>query len=306
MPKTDELPPLKDLLQTALANRSDLAAERLASRAARSRRLEPGTESCLYWSRSGRKHRWFGGYAENVVSRRESRPPIPTSMAESAMPSARYFAVTSRPIGRRILSDSTRQQSGASRLRDRSIAAPPIADPVGQGSQPGGGGCVELCGGHATGPRALSCCSPNATLAAAIVRCRTKQAGRRRIHTVQRSSAAARLVTAQSAEIAALVDFSNARVALDQTLGKTLEANQVSIDDARSGRVQRVSYDPRDAEITFASNVTASLVRFKVVSRGQSVPYLTGSGPNTVIFSCPSERDTSEISAFGFGDLLAS
>ena len=49
------------------------------------------------------------------------------------------------------------------------------------------------------------------------------------------------LVTAQSAVIAALVDFSNARVALDQTLGKTLEVNQVSLDDARSGRVQRVS-----------------------------------------------------------------
>ena len=29
MPETDEFPPLKDLLQTALANRSDLAAERI-------------------------------------------------------------------------------------------------------------------------------------------------------------------------------------------------------------------------------------------------------------------------------------
>jgi outer membrane protein TolC len=49
------------------------------------------------------------------------------------------------------------------------------------------------------------------------------------------------LVAAQSAEIAALVDFSNARVALDQTLGKTLETNHVSIDEARSGKVQRAS-----------------------------------------------------------------
>jgi outer membrane protein TolC len=46
------------------------------------------------------------------------------------------------------------------------------------------------------------------------------------------------LVAAQSAEIAALVDFSNARVALDQTLGATLETNHVSIDDARTGQVQ--------------------------------------------------------------------
>jgi outer membrane protein len=49
------------------------------------------------------------------------------------------------------------------------------------------------------------------------------------------------LVAAQSAEIAALVDFSNARVALDQTLGVTLEKNNVYIDEARSGRVTRIS-----------------------------------------------------------------
>jgi outer membrane protein len=49
------------------------------------------------------------------------------------------------------------------------------------------------------------------------------------------------LVAAQSSEIAAMVDFSNARVALDQTLGVTLETNHVSIEEARSGKVQRVS-----------------------------------------------------------------
>lgn len=47
------------------------------------------------------------------------------------------------------------------------------------------------------------------------------------------------LIAAQSAEIAALVDFSNARVALDQTLGLTLERNHISIDEARDGRVAR-------------------------------------------------------------------
>jgi len=52
------------------------------------------------------------------------------------------------------------------------------------------------------------------------------------------------LVAAQSAETAALVDFSNARVALDQTLGTTLEANHVSIAEAQTGKVQRVSSLP--------------------------------------------------------------
>jgi len=49
------------------------------------------------------------------------------------------------------------------------------------------------------------------------------------------------LVAAQSAEIAALVDFSNARVALDQTLGNTLEVNHVSIGEAQAGKVTRAS-----------------------------------------------------------------
>ncbi|MBV9769900.1 MAG: TolC family protein [Bryobacterales bacterium] len=52
------------------------------------------------------------------------------------------------------------------------------------------------------------------------------------------------LTTAQSAEIAALMDFSNAHVALNQTLGITLEANHVSIGDAREGKVERVSSLP--------------------------------------------------------------
>jgi len=52
------------------------------------------------------------------------------------------------------------------------------------------------------------------------------------------------LVVGQSAEIAALVDFSNARVALDQTLGTTLEVNHILIEEARDGKVQRESSFP--------------------------------------------------------------
>ena len=52
------------------------------------------------------------------------------------------------------------------------------------------------------------------------------------------------LAAAQSAIIAALVSYSNARVALDQTLGTILETNHISIEDARSGRVARVSLPP--------------------------------------------------------------
>jgi outer membrane protein len=52
------------------------------------------------------------------------------------------------------------------------------------------------------------------------------------------------LATAQSAEVAALVAFSNARIALDQTLGTTLKTNNISVNEAQSGRVNRQSALP--------------------------------------------------------------
>ena len=54
------------------------------------------------------------------------------------------------------------------------------------------------------------------------------------------------LITAQSAEVAALVSYNASRIALDQTLGATLEVNHVSIADARTGRVERKSVLPAE------------------------------------------------------------
>jgi outer membrane protein TolC len=52
------------------------------------------------------------------------------------------------------------------------------------------------------------------------------------------------LATAQSTEVAALVAYSQARVTLDQTLGTTLNSNHVSIDEATTGKVSRASVLP--------------------------------------------------------------
>ncbi|HEY6341089.1 MAG TPA: TolC family protein [Bryobacteraceae bacterium] len=51
-------------------------------------------------------------------------------------------------------------------------------------------------------------------------------------------------IAAQATEVSALAAYSTARVALDQTLGATLEVNHVSIGDAISGRVARPSSLP--------------------------------------------------------------
>ena len=52
------------------------------------------------------------------------------------------------------------------------------------------------------------------------------------------------LVTAQSAALAALVTYNTARVALDQTLGATLERNHVNIDEVTAGGITRESSLP--------------------------------------------------------------
>jgi len=53
------------------------------------------------------------------------------------------------------------------------------------------------------------------------------------------------LATAESTEVAALVAYSNARISLDQTLGTTLKTNNISVNEAQSGRVNRQSALPQ-------------------------------------------------------------
>jgi hypothetical protein len=52
------------------------------------------------------------------------------------------------------------------------------------------------------------------------------------------------LLSAQIAEVAALASYMRARVGLDQTLGETLEANHVSVEEALNGKVARESKTP--------------------------------------------------------------
>jgi outer membrane protein len=52
------------------------------------------------------------------------------------------------------------------------------------------------------------------------------------------------LISAQSAAVAAMVAYGNARVSLDQTLGSTLEANHIGMGEVKSGRMTRNSSLP--------------------------------------------------------------
>jgi outer membrane protein len=52
------------------------------------------------------------------------------------------------------------------------------------------------------------------------------------------------LINARSAAVAAIVAYSTARVTLDQTLGITLEANNITMDEAKRGKITRASFIP--------------------------------------------------------------
>jgi outer membrane protein len=52
------------------------------------------------------------------------------------------------------------------------------------------------------------------------------------------------LASSESAEVQALANFSHAKIALDQALGSTLEVNHVSLEEAASGRIARLSVLP--------------------------------------------------------------
>ena len=50
------------------------------------------------------------------------------------------------------------------------------------------------------------------------------------------------LAAAQSTEVQSMANFTHAQIAFDQAVGHTLEANDISIDEAASGRVARESH----------------------------------------------------------------
>jgi outer membrane protein TolC len=61
------------------------------------------------------------------------------------------------------------------------------------------------------------------------------------------------LAAAQSSEVEAMANYTHARIAFDQALGRTLEVNNISIDEAVSGKVSRSSHLPEQLRPPAAS-----------------------------------------------------
>ena len=230
MPEKDDLPPLKELVQKALANRSDLAAEKAGLNTAEVSAL--GTRNGVLpalQAFGGESQAGLGGNAHTVTSWAvENR--ILTLSAAWATRCGRYSGAIFRRSGsvrsiaspiaigrRRRITESTSFSSGK-----RS------SEP--EGSQPGGRGhgelVVALRQARARYDAAVEESDPGATTARRPSRRNTALGASTPYNVIQQQRD---LATAQSAEIAALVSYNNARIALDQTLGHN-PRNKPSLD----------------------------------------------------------------------------
>jgi outer membrane protein TolC len=246
MPEKDELPPIQDMLQQAMANRADLASEKLNEQAAEVNAI--GTKNGLlpiaepFFSESAaglagtRKtifvngvpitaDPYFAGGLGNGLSQ-VFRHNFPTNVGGA------FFQAPL--LNRQAQGDYGIDQLG---LRQTQLTNQRDINQV----------QVDLL---------------NAVVALRQSRARYESAVRSRILQKQLLDSEQKkyalgastpylvtqeqrdLVAAQSSEIAALVTWSNARISLDQILGTTLEANHVSLGEAQTGKVSRVSTVP--------------------------------------------------------------
>jgi outer membrane protein TolC len=235
VPPTDDLPPLNDLVRQALANRSDLASARANVTVAEVSAL--GTKNGVLPSLQV-----FGGTSQAGLAGARSAPAgspgaanpyfvggVGNALAQTFQrdfPTERIGAFLQAPIGnRQAQADYGIDQL---QLRQTQLSTQKTLNQV----------VVDVS---------------NYVIALRQARSRYQAAVENRILDEQLLDAEQRkfnlgasipynvilqqrdLAAAQSTEVAALAAYSNARVALDQALGTTLEANHVSIDAAREG-----------------------------------------------------------------------
>jgi outer membrane protein len=248
IPEKDDFPPMKDLVEKAMANRSDLAAENANITTAEVSAL--GTKNGVLPNLvgfAGESQAGLAGTARTVGS---------GPFAETANP---YFVGgVGNALGQAFRRNFPTEYVGAFfsvPLRDRQAQADYGIDQL-QLRQTQLGVQKDL--------KQVQVDVLNAVVGLQQSRARYDAAVRNRILSQQLLDAEQKkyslgastpynviqqqrdLATAQSTEIAALVTYNNARVSLDQTLGTTLESNHVSIAEARAGKVAHASVVPAD------------------------------------------------------------
>ncbi len=247
IPDNDDLPPLKEMVQKALANRSDLAAEKAGVTTAEVSAL--GTKSGVRPTLVV-----FGSETQSGLSGTAKTVVGPGGIIER--PDPYFVGGIGNALGEIFRRDFPSEAAGAyfsAPLRNRQAQADQGIDQL------------SLRQTQLTTEKDLKQAQVdimNAVVALRQARVRYDAAAKGRTLALKLLDAEEKkfalgasisynviqqqrdLAAAQSAEISALVTYSNARIALDQTLGTTLEANQIAIEDARSGKVAQTSSLP--------------------------------------------------------------
>jgi outer membrane protein len=252
VPKKEELPPLNEMIATALANRPDLQSEEVGVENAKTSAL--GTANGVLpqlVGLAGTSNEGLAGVPQTVLI-----PPTPTQPAHLVSPSA-YFVGGQGTAAEQIFRRNFPSEHGGGffreAIRNRTAQADFAIDQLSLRQ-------TELQYHKDLDQVAVDV--SNYATALQQARARYLAAVHNRILEQQLLDAEQKrfalgastpynvvsqqrdLAAAQSAEIAALVNYSNARIALSQTLGTTLRDYNVSIEQALSGSVHPVPASP--------------------------------------------------------------
>ena len=255
MPEKDELPPIQDMLHQAVANRADLASEKLNEQSAEVNAV--GTKNGLLPSLQvfgGETEAGLAGVPHTVTATGTGPNGQPITVTLTAPPAfaGGIGTALSEVFRRNYPSDlvggffqaniRNRQAQGDYGIDQLSIRQTQLLNQkdISQVQVDLMNAVVALrqsraryeaaVKSHVLAERLLDSERKKYALGASVPYLVAQQ---------QRD-----LATAQSTEIAALVSWNNARIALDQVLGTTLESNHVSLAEARAGKVERVSSAP--------------------------------------------------------------
>jgi outer membrane protein len=253
VPEKDDLPPLKDLIATALKSRTDIAAEKINLINAQTSAL--GTENGVLPQLAGiatLSQAGLAGTPRTVIE--PGQGPGGSTLIETADP---YFVGgLGNALGQMFRRNFPSERAGAfflANLRNRTAQADYAVDQL------------SLRQSQLSNQRDLNQIAvdvSNQVVGLRQARVRYESAVKNRVLEQQLLEAEQKkfslgastsflvvtqqrdLATAQSNEVAALVAYSNARVTLDQILGTTLEENHVSVREALAGSVARPSLLP--------------------------------------------------------------
>ena len=276
VPDEDQLPPLKDLIAKALASRTDIAAERVTMQNAQTSTL--GTANGVLPQLEG-----LASLRQNGIAGKAQYVPVgqaPSATAGSAAPPG--FAIcpgtggTSRvpaelcevpdpyfvgglgtAVGQVFRRNFPTEGAGAyfnAAIRNQTAQADFAIDQLQLRQeqlqfQKDSNQIVVDVSSQVTGLRQArvryNAAVKNRVLEEQLLTAEQKKFGLGASTTFNVVQQQRDLATAQSTEVAALVAYSGARVALEQTLGTILDENHISVEEALAGRIARRSSLPQ-------------------------------------------------------------